>query len=1003
MTDVVGADATVDALIGAAKNALCLVDANGGVLKANDAFTDLTGIEKGSSVLQRLTAAGKASLAFALGGEASRIGGQSTHQFDTTKTWVAVATPLQSPEGLRVLLAADSAESGARESEQSWHRLTHASLESQALATALESLPIGVVLVEIEDAHPPTIVAHNRAYSRILGLADHDQPFTDGSHTIFLPDGTTVALDDLPGPYAARTGQTIRDVVLHVRGADGSRRVITSSAAPIVDSGQVRRAVSVFLDVTERVLAEEAQRASELRCAGVFESFRDPSAVFEAVPGQHGIEWFYREANDALVRLVGMKKEALVGQALGAAFPERAARLRPTLETVLVSGASKELEVLFDEKDYFVRLFRLGPSEVVITALDTTPSKRAERALRASTERFEVTASTLPGALYDYVVDSQGRPTFVYLSPGARDIFEVPVVDLLAHPTRFWSMVHAEDAPALLRGPIDAHANRAEVEVRIITPSGAAKCLRFSWRQNDREGDGMVRGSGFILDVTEASNARIALARSRRELLDLVEKLPIGVFVSRDGAILYANPELARFCGCAPSELAGKDTTDVFVIEPDQSGALPVYGATVDPFSDRREWTHRRKDGRSVRLETSSSREVELEGQRAHLVTVRDLTELRAMRAQLMQSDRLASVGMLAAGVAHEINNPLAYLIAALDFMGETLESERPILGDLGHALADAREGASRVRQVVRDLKTFSRAEPERAAIVDLHQLLDSSANMASNEIRHRAQLVKNYGPVPPVHANEARLGQVFVNLLVNAAQAIPEGRAAHNEVRITTFTADDGSAVVEVRDTGAGIPESALEHIFDPFFTTKPAGIGTGLGLAICRTTVESLGGTIHVENLPKRGVAFRICLAPYVGTSVVPKSNRASIPMGRRGRVLVVDDESLIANGLARVLGSEHDVTCLTSSREALARCEAGERFDVILCDLMMPELSGMDLHEAVRVLDSEQANRFVFLTGGAFTDRAAAFLDRSSNHCVEKPYDATSLRALVRTIVG
>jgi CheY-like chemotaxis protein len=283
-----------------------------------------------------------------------------------------------------------------------------------------------------------------------------------------------------------------------------------------------------------------------------------------------------------------------------------------------------------------------------------------------------------------------------------------------------------------------------------------------------------------------------------------------------------------------------------------------------------------------------------------------------------------------------------------------------------------------------------------------LHQLLDSSANMASNEIRHRAQLVKNYGPVPPVHANEARLGQVFVNLLVNAAQAIPEGRAAHNEVRITTFTADDGAAVVEVRDTGTGIPENAIEHIFDPFFTTKAAGIGTGLGLAICRTTVESLGGTIHVENLPKRGVAFRICLAPYVGGSVVPTSNRSAVPLGRRGRILVVDDEALIANGLARVLGSEHDVTCLTSSREALARVEAGERFDVLLCDLMMPELSGMDLHDAVRALDSEQASRFVFLTGGAFTDRARAFLDRSTNPCVEKPYDAMSLRAMIRTLV-
>jgi two-component system, NtrC family, sensor kinase len=174
--------------------------------------------------------------------------------------------------------------------------------------------------------------------------------------------------------------------------------------------------------------------------------------------------------------------------------------------------------------------------------------------------------------------------------------------------------------------------------------------------------------------------------------------------------------------------------------------------------------------------------------------------------------------------------------------------------------LRDASEGLRRIRDIVVDVKLFSRPHDDNTGAMDIRKVCESSARMAWNEIRHRAKLVKEYGEVPPVHANESRGGQVVLNLIVNAAQAIPEGHADANEIRIVTGKDEAGWAFVEVRDTGAGIPAQNLERIFDPFFTTKPVGIGTGLGLAVCSRTVNQLGGRIGVESEVGKGTIFRV-----------------------------------------------------------------------------------------------------------------------------------------------
>ena len=393
--------------------------------------------------------------------------------------------------------------------------------------------------------------------------------------------------------------------------------------------------------------------------------------------------------------------------------------------------------------------------------------------------------------------------------------------------------------------------------------------------------------------------------------------------------------------------------------------------------------------------------------------------EQAKMRERLMISERMASAGMLAAGVAHEINNPLAIAALNVDTSMEALARVTALanlmksrgsgaaaalsqeLGELVAPLEDARDALKRIRDIVHDVKLFSRQNEEMVATVDLRRVADSSARMAWNEIRHRAKLIKTYEDIPMVQANESRLGQVVLNLLVNAAQAMPESYPSRNEIRIATNTAQDGSAVLEVADNGSGIAKENLDRVFDAFFTTKPIGVGTGLGLAICRGIVLELGGHIELESEVGRGTVFRIILPAGRASEVVAKAPPVG-PSRERGRVLVVDDEVPLGRALERMLRVHHDVTVLTGGEDAIRRIGHGDPFDVILLDVMMPDVSGMRVYDEVRTVDPEQAERIVFLTGGAFAPSAREFLDHVSNPKVEKPVQMANLLLLIDEIV-
>ncbi|HTM20065.1 MAG TPA: ATP-binding protein, partial [Kofleriaceae bacterium] len=373
-------------------------------------------------------------------------------------------------------------------------------------------------------------------------------------------------------------------------------------------------------------------------------------------------------------------------------------------------------------------------------------------------------------------------------------------------------------------------------------------------------------------------------------------------------------------------------------------------------------------------------------------------------------AERLAALGTLAAGIAHEINNPLTYVRLNLGRLISFEAAQRPRTPDHLHRLEilnECREGVGRVEAIVRDLRLFARAEEGEDKAVRLVDAVEAAIRMAEHEIRPRARLAREFRAQPVVRGNEGRLVQVFLNVLVNAAQAIEEGHAHLNRIRVSVSVDERGWGIVEVTDSGGGMSEDVRKRAFEPFFTTKAPGAGTGLGLSLCQSVVARLGGTIDVEAGDEEGTMVRVALPPaeLVEPAPTPEARRATIEevTTPRRRILIVDDEREIAAAVAAILAPHHDVSVAGSGREAIEILRRDDDFDLILCDVTMPEIGGREVYELLRLTRPPLAERIVFMTGGAYTPQAARFISSVPNPTIEKPFDIDELLSAVEQLLG
>jgi signal transduction histidine kinase len=410
------------------------------------------------------------------------------------------------------------------------------------------------------------------------------------------------------------------------------------------------------------------------------------------------------------------------------------------------------------------------------------------------------------------------------------------------------------------------------------------------------------------------------------------------------------------------------------------------------------------------------SRAYPVSGRRV-LLYVRDVTVERDRELRRLQAEKLASIGMLAAGVAHEINNPAAFVLGNIEALAaqmkqveETLRSVadpnahatlQAIFFEMTATLQESKEGMARIQRIVRDLSSFSHVDDDRQTLTDLNSVVDSTLGLLRNEVRHRATVERDLRATRVVRTSPARLGQVFLNLIINAAQALDEAEVKRNRIVVRTFDAAN-SVVFEVSDNGPGIGPDLMPRIFDSFFTTKPRGVGTGLGLPISQGIVRSLGGEITVESKPGSGATFRVQLPSEAAVRSVPPAAEVTVASSRRRRVLAVDDEALLLKAYRRMLADVHDVVTALGGRDALLILQKQTAFDIILCDLQMPEMSGMELYSTVKAQYPQLEDRFVFVTGGAFSAEAKRFLDQGVT-CLGKPFRIEELLHVIEQKIG
>jgi PAS domain S-box-containing protein len=623
---------------------------------------------------------------------------------------------------------------------------------------------------------------------------------------------------------------------------------------------------------------------------------------------------------------------------------------------------------------------------------DVTERKAAEEASREWQRRLEYLLSATAAVTYcARVGDLRGTS---YISPNVQQVVGFTPDDFYRDVEFWWKRVHPDDLPRIDAGLAELF-ERGEItfHYRFLHSDGTYRCLRDTARMTKDTSGKPSEIVGYWADITEQHRAAESLRRSEANFRALIERSPAAMVVHRHGKTIYVNPAAAAMLGYDPAEVVGRPVLD-FVHPEDRESVRRMPRADESGRPSIGETRMLRRDG-SILVVEGEAMWLDFDGEPAHVVISRDIGERRELFARMAMADRMLTVGTLAAGVAHEINNPLSYVMTNLELLARDLAQD-----DLRSLVGDALDGIKRVSTIVRGLRELSRPEDETRGAVDVTAVLALSIKMARNEIRHRARVVEDYAPdLPRVHANASRLGQVFLNLLLNAAHAIPPGRADHNEIRVRAAAAGDGAGVrIEFVDTGVGIPAANLRRIFDPFFTTKAPGEGVGLGLAISHQLVRAMDGELAVESSPGFGSTFRVTLPVSSGNAqVAPPAQPAATTSGTR--ILLVDDEAAVGRSLCELLAPEHEVVPVTRAQEALDRLGRGERFDAIVCDLMMPEITGIELYER---LDEANRRRMVFMTGGAFTPQARQFLAELDRPHLEKPFSEAELLHAIDRIV-
>jgi two-component system NtrC family sensor kinase len=498
--------------------------------------------------------------------------------------------------------------------------------------------------------------------------------------------------------------------------------------------------------------------------------------------------------------------------------------------------------------------------------------------------------------------------------------------------------------------------------------------------------EGLVSQASIALESARLIDLHDDGRRTWQEVVDAIS--PALCIVDRSGAIRRANRAFADLVNAPPASLIGR---------PWQAFIPPEWATELQRALDQQ------GVGREVELRT---------GERTYAVTAvpisstdrsavvllfDDQTERRRLQDQLIQSEKMSAIGQLIAGIAHDLNNPLASVVGFADFLTEVPN----IPASIREPLTVVREEAERASSIVRNLLGFARKQDHQRRPTALKPLLDATFVLLRNQLmaqRVEAQIeIEPDLPMPDVDPNQIQ--QVFVNLINNAAQAIAStGRPGTIVVRARRWL--DGVAI-DVIDDGPGMSETLATQVFDPFFTTKAEGEGTGLGLSISQGIVKEHGGRIMLSSEEGKGSTFTVQLPLSTRTAAPPSDPGARTPT-KRLRVLVVDDEPHILHYMRATLEAwGHAPVVASDGEEALSRA-TGEHFDLIISDLRMPRFSGREFYEELIQRNPAMARRLIFSTGDTVRGDTLTFLEALDRPYLHKPFSLAELRTLLADVV-
>ena len=662
---------------------------------------------------------------------------------------------------------------------------------------------------------------------------------------------------------------------------------------------------------------------------------------------------------------------------------------------------------------FLVRGAEMNDARVrAFTGTSSTRSRAATVLREAQASSAEVTS--MVDSLQEGILVQMRTGEVVRTNAAARRILGLSQEDVVARRWRSpdWALtevdgtpIDKDEVPSLVC--LRTGKSARDVRMRMVRPDGRAIVLSINVEPVFADDSGVPSTVvTSITDITDQSEQEDAL----RKLLDLVSD---GVLIHREGTMLFMNAHWAKLVDAKDRHASiGKKILDRVSPENREIIAQRLADAGKGATVSARELRFQHGDGSVVTALIHTFPTI-FEGKPAVLTYARDVTEQRSLEAKLIASNRMAALGRLAANVGHEINNPLAFLVGSAESaLSQVTNGEDA--ATIAATIRNVLDGATRVQNIVADLKVLSRPSAEVCTATDVATVLESCLRIAARTIAPRAQVKMVLLSRSRAICNEARIGQVFLNLLMNAAEAIPSGEPDRHTITVTTEDRPP-YVVVTIADTGAGIPAEHIGSIFEPFFTTKTDGRGTGLGLSISHSLITAQGGRIAAESAVGNGTRMIVHLpmaesAPANGASPHHPAAHAGDDAARRAtgfaaaarrhRILVVDDEVQLGRLIQGFL-AEYDVTVATSGMEGQNKLDSAQSFDLILCDLMMPDVTGMDLYEYVRRVRPELCARFVFMTGGAFTSPAIAFLDEVAargNACVEKPFRIDGLVATI-----